>query len=307
MIIVTLTSQHSGKPAFLSLETGFSKEAFGHQRLHHHLLGCQPQGPSRGLPVPGCPGPRPDSRRDSPEALTYSQLPDDQAATPPPFSGSRPSGKVTFLRRSLGAISRAWTPGQAADSWRPAHLPFVQPTPATPLGGEGGTDQGPTGEEVLTQGQVWASQLLWMEIWAGDRHGALGQASPGGSTEGRFPRAPTLLKREAVSRDGTCPLGHQLKRLLPNTCTCPPPSYFPPRDGGGVLCHGSGVPHQPRPVPVAQGDCGGDRCGWQLSLLVGPRSPGPSRQLLKAPSQDHLPLGVRLPDAHHEPLGLASL
>lgn len=181
--------------AFLSLETGFSKEAFGHQRLHHHLLGCQPQGPRRGLPVPGCPGPRPDSRRGSPEAVTYSKLPDDQAATPPPFSGSRPSGKVTILRRSLGAISWAWTPGQAADSWCPAHLPSIQPTPAALLGGAGGTDQGPTGEEVLTQGRVWGQpaaldgNLGWRQTWGS------GTGIPGRLHGGQVPTGPPPCSR----------------------------------------------------------------------------------------------------------------
>ena len=199
VIIMTLTMAFREAGLLVSRDR-LQQGSLGHQRLHHRLLGCQPQGPSRGVPVPGCPGPRPDSQRGSPEALTHSKLPDDQAAAPLPFSGSRPSERRPSSGGAWGQSCGHGHSGEPANSQRAAHLPSVQPTPAALLGGAGGTDQGPTGQELLTQGWVWASQPLL--------DGNLGwrrTQGPGTGVPRRLHRgqAPTGLEREAVSCDVT--------------------------------------------------------------------------------------------------------
>lgn len=185
--------------------------------------------------------------------------------------------------------------------------PLSSPLPQPFWVGRGGQTRVPQGRNSSPRGGCGpASHFGWKsglktDTGSWDRHPQ--EAPQRAGSHG----APALLEREAVSSDVTCPVGHQLKHLFPNACTCPPPSYFLPHDGGGGSLPWLWGTLSAEASPCDPGDCGGDRCGWQLSLLVGPRSPGPSRQLLKAPSQDHLPRGVRLPDSHCELPGLVSL
>lgn len=178
--------------------------------------------------------------------MTRHLFPSQEAV---PLKGDLRQGESGGNLAGMDTQGRQLTAGMLPTS------PLSSPLPQPFWVGRGGQTRVPQGRNASPRGGCGpASHFGWKsglktDTGSWDRHPQ--EAPQRAGSHG----APALLEREAVSSDVTCPVGHQLKHLFPNACTCPPPSYFLPHDGGGgaVLCRGSGAPYQPRLVPVTQG------------------------------------------------------